>query len=285
MKFLILTINQTLESIVELTKKIEHYGATYQVINPFNYDHDQILKESYEVILNRISGISYDDSDLELLKRYQIKWPRTLIVNDPNITAILRDKALQAELFQKIALESIPTLDLQTCSQMEIETFTKSNRALKYLIKPIRSNQAKGIIKTIAPLKDYQKLRETKDTRYILQPLLLKRAEWRILAINNVIIGVLKKTHNDPEELLNCEKASLEYISDDKTPDRLSDFLNAKFWESPCSILAFDILEDIEGKYRLIEVNNVPGFKYFEKTTGISPAKILVKCIFNHLRF
>jgi len=284
MKFLILTLKQDLESIQQLTKMIQGSNTEYNILNPFEMDHDRFLQNKYDVILNRVSGISYNDDDLELLKEYQVKWPHSLIVNTPQESMIFRDKYKQFEQFTKNNIPTIPTLNLEAAKIEEVEFFVEKQNSSKYLLKPIRSNQAKGIIVTDKPILEFEHLNKSRDTRYILQPLIEKKCEWRALAINGELIGTLYKHCDNPEELLNCEKAKLSYIQNAAIPKHISELINKAINSNDLYIQAMDILEQNDGEALLIEINSIPGFKYFEKTTGISPANKLIQRIFKHLR-
>ena len=284
MKFLILTVNSTLHSICELSRSLNNYNLEHQIMDPFKFNQDEVMNTSYDCILNRVSGISYNDQDLEFLENYSKRWPKTLIINDPIQTRVFRDKYKQFELYKASSIPTIESLNLENTSVKHIEEFTKAHTTLKYLLKPLRSNQARGIQITEIPVNNFKKLQELKDTKYILQPLILKKCEWRVLLIDNQILGVLKKETSNDDELLNCEVATLTEVSQSDTPKELRELVSKVINASKLYIQALDILEDHQGNYLLIEVNNVPGLKYFEKTTGISPAKKLTQRIISNLR-
>jgi glutathione synthase/RimK-type ligase-like ATP-grasp enzyme len=284
MKFLILTVNQDLESIQQLTRILQSHNTEYKIEDPFKMDQDQFLTTKYDCVLNRVSGISYNDGDLELLKNYQKRWPKALIVNNPEETALFRDKALQADHYIKNQIPTIATVSLEQLDSLGLVQFTADNPSDKYLFKPVRSNQAKGIIICDDPLKTFTELQSKGDLRYILQPLILKQAEWRVLILKDEILGFLKKDSLNGEELLNCDKANLTHIKDQEIPEELLVLINKVTNHNNLYLQALDILVEKDETLRLIEVNNVPGFKFFEKTTGISPSKLLVQRIFDDLR-
>ncbi|EQC46218.1 RimK family alpha-L-glutamate ligase [Bacteriovorax sp. Seq25_V] len=262
MKIIIIANSPQFYTVRRLFEEIEAYGHTAQFITP----KELSTSLAPSIVLNRCSGISYDDSDLDTLSKIR----GALVSNDIEHTRIFRDKWLQFNYFQKYGIPTIPSFELGTSTNRS--NIPESMHG--YLFKPKRSNQTKGIIKT--ENINYQ----TKDQRYIIQPLLEKKAEYRVLIAFGEVLGILKKNHSDPFELLNCEKSHLEYLEYAQATTGFKHLIEKIMPHGP-HFYGLDILEDVHGDHLLIELNNVPGFEYFEKISHVNVAKSYLQGLLN----
>lgn len=298
MNFLILTVNKNLESIHKLENEIKSQKMTVSVIDlgkdyyskglikeltkVDDYFNQTKSKEEKTIILNRISGISYDDTDLDYLEILEKNNPNIKVYNNPKLSRLFRDKSLQNKFYQSHAIETIPTIDIEFNDLKEIEKFVYDYQA-PFLLKPKRSNQGKGIINTNMPLREIEILTEKKDTRYILQPSLKKESEWRLLYIDGTLKSALLKRHSDPHAILNCANANLTNISLNDVPQTVQNIGKIVYSKAPLKIMALDILCTCDGSSYLIETNTVPGMAFVEKKGNINVSSLLVASILNEI--
>jgi ribosomal protein S6--L-glutamate ligase len=273
MLIFIVSNSVNLYSTTRLKDSCDALGHDVKIMSPKQITNIKKGELSGSVVLNRVSGITYRDDDLEFYN----KLGSTLIINNPIDTKLFRDKAKQYNFFQENKIPMIKTLDIENSNNDKLDVFLKKVKSESYLIKPKRSNQAKGIrVLSTAQVKDI-KLEQMSDKRYILQPLLAKEREYRVLIINKKVISILKKSSENPYELLNCEKAKLDIVNKEKADPELDRIVSMAIKKINLFIMALDILVDTQGNYKLIEVNNIPGLKYVENITKLDIAKTIIE--------
>ena len=89
MNILILCTNPELESIHKLTKYAYDNGHCYEVLSVKNTKLETYNFKYIDVVINRVSGISYDDSDLDFLTSISHQIP---VINEPCAQRVFRDK-------------------------------------------------------------------------------------------------------------------------------------------------------------------------------------------------
>jgi len=256
MNIIIIANSHKFYTIRRLCEEIEALGHCAQIIDPDALDSTDKKVLENTIILNRCSGISYNDNDLDTLT----KFTNSKISNAIEDTRIFRDKWLQYLFFIK---NNLPTINTANLEAGEGPNFTQK---YGYLIKPKRSNQTRGIIKS--PDLNFK----INDKRYIIQPLLKKKNEYRVLIALGTVLGILKKSHDDPFELLNCERSTLSFIPWLDASAKLKELIHKILPYGP-DFYGLDILEQESGHHLIIELNNVPGFEYFEKVSHVNVAQ------------
>jgi glutathione synthase/RimK-type ligase-like ATP-grasp enzyme len=272
MRIFIITNYPEIQSIKDMAATCHEIGHDFSLIST---DHlligDPTFNED-DIIINRHSGIDYQDDDIDFLSQLKEE-KKCHIINDPSLTRIFRDKYKQYSFYQKKSLVTVPTISLELATKEELLQFLNVNSQQYFLTKPLRSNQAKGITIYERNDLDLEKLLAQGDRRYVLQPYLQKSCEWRVLILNNKIHSVVKKESQKEISLLNCESSELRCIKEDEIPPALHSLIQQCIKVINLHIMALDILELPNKEYVLLEVNNVPGFKHVNKTCQINIAK------------
>ncbi len=261
------------------------------LLNPFELSHKEAIEliENKRIthILNRVTGISYDDSDLDLLKQIDSK----IKSHYPPITMCptFRCKKQQARFYQSSMINHPRTMFLD---DLEIENKGVFSARNGYLIKPFRSNQGRGIIK-VKDLKEA--LQKARDRKFIIQEYLPSKSEYRVLIIGSQIVGALlkhrvKNQHERGFIPLNSASSELEFIEPLKIPKELKKSTQDLIKLSSLHTFALDFLcldenffnqrqSDITGPYVLLELNICPGFEYFEKISGLNIAQKIINSL------
>ena len=268
MKIFISSTDPTMHSVKRIIEELQNQNIQYQLINPYKKVEIEQL-DSSSILINRVSGINYDDADLQYYEKLNIK-----VYNEPNSSRVFRDKSKQYNFFKLNSIPTIETLALDCTAPKELESFCNSFEEQRFLLKPYRSNRAQGIIETSLPLENYQYLKSKNDLRYILQPFLPKKCEWRILIIDKDIIGIMRKNSESLYSILNCESAQLTLI--ERPSLQLDDFLQNCIQKIPLFMYALDVLELPDGTLKLIEVNSMPGLKHVENICNKNIAEIFI---------
>jgi len=260
----------TTQRIIE---ELESLSIPYTLFNPYQ-DCESLKIGENCIIINRVSGISYDDSDLNLYMDNQ----NYIVYNDPKYSRIFRDKFKQYSYFIKSKISTIPSCSLEGIYKDKIDVFINQNSNDRFLIKPLRSNQAQGIITPLNLKDEIVRIKNSNDQRYILQPFLQKRREWRVLVINKVVVAIMEKTsRHGVFSILNCANSDIRLVAKEDIKPELTKLINQCIVEIPLFIFAIDILEDLKEEYKVIEVNNIPGLKFVEEVSGINIAKLFIE--------
>ena len=264
-------------------KRLKQESRQIVLLNPLEKKSELLERIQEEhplhksIILNRVSGISYDDSDLILLEK--LKRSGYKVLGDISHYKTFRCKWEQYTFYQKYNLETIDTYNVEDLD-LSLSPLDHIKPIVPVIAKPKRSNQGRGIVS----LKGDQSLSsQLKDPRYVIQPFLEKKAEYRVLISMNSIIGVMKKTSNGDQMILSAKNAQLKYyrnlseISNTTIKKELESKTNTLLKLINLPFIAIDYLVTRDDKVKILEINTCPGFEYFEKISSQNVAKSLLE--------
>lgn len=270
-ELLILTRNAKTYSYRRLFKAAQDMGHLVDTVLSNNfYGHPK--DKTYDLVLHRDSGVSFDDIDLSLatyLEHQNIK-----VVNKPSISTELRGKDNQYLWLLKNKLPHIPTLFLRGPLNENIP-FKDSE---DFILKTTRGNQGVGVMlvkgrESLASILEANHARG--DEKYILQPKLNFLSEWRILVLGDEILGAIEKT-NTNDFRANAKRCHVNAIANDKIPGELLS-LTSKIQDLlPGQFLGIDLGITKDGPL-IIEINTTPGFETFDELHNIDVASKLWK--------
>ncbi|MDD0853219.1 hypothetical protein HBN50_08925 [Halobacteriovorax sp. GB3] len=264
-KLLIFTENPLLYSVKRLWTEAQFLSLNIQNENPFKDFSHQSLNDC-DIILNRISGIRYTDTDLDLCAS-------KLAFNDPHKTLALRDKSKQARFFTDNSIAHPQTQSLDDFMQLSSQTIKAP-----YMVKPLRGNQGRGILYIDGNEKleaFYREKKEQSDTRYIVQSFVKKIREWRILFIGTECLGALEKT--ELSLIANASKVKCQYREVSELPKALIELSLMTHAQSGLFYSGIDMIEDENQNFIVLEINTTPGFEVFEKESKLNIAKNLLE--------
>lgn len=260
-------------------KRLKEECCELVTLNPYNtVDQTELnkLQDSRKslIIYNRISGILYDDKDLQVMKDLQAVGHMT--IGDITQIQTFRCKWSQFLFYHKHNLRTIPTMNLLDSKEDKISEFMRSHSSKDFFIKPHRSNQGLGII-IRSSLKDIKN--EIKDMRYVLQPEYPKTHEFRFLILFGNIIGIMKKTAKNTR-ILKADSSKIEILKmDDLDNPELVELVQRTKKHINLPFYALDIASSKEAPSVILELNTCPGFETFEKYSNINVAKAIIKGI------
>lgn len=224
-----------------------------------------------DAIYLRHTGLNYHDKDLT--------WAESLscfVYPDPALMRQLRGKERQAEFFKALALPHPQTLAVRTALE--------SLGALKegaYIVKPERSLQGKGIV-FVESKRSLKTLLEAlllwKDERFVVQPYLNKKIEWRMLFTPARMTEplVLKKRIDEQKDVRGNRSYHLgKLVPFAKCPAELQTLGLKAFQDSGLSAAGIDLVQ-VEERFVFLEINATPGFQSFEELTGLNIAQELL---------
>jgi len=295
----------TLE-IILLAEDPSYYGAQRLIteatqsgikishLNPFDHQFflDNTLNSKAQkelVVLNRITGIRYDEFDLSL--SMWLAQQGAKIFNPINAIVATRDKMHQFLLLSQNKIPIIPTFsfrgkvdaslidEIQNLFITSIPELDKQN--LKYILKANRGNKGIGV-NLLESKKSLESILQTfwgmRDQKFMIQPYLEGGEEHRIFLTQKEILGAITKQNRANDFRNNGH--FIDGIKDNiaALPADLISTAQAAIKASGAFYAGIDILRWKNRNY-VLEVNLVPGFELLEKVTNINIAKKLINSI------
>ncbi len=224
-----------------------------------------------DAVYLRHTGLNYHDKDLIWAQGLSC-----LVHPDPVMMGKLRGKERQAEFFQKHQLPHPQTLGVKAA----LESLSSLKEGA-YIVKPERSLQGKGIV-FVESKRSLKTLLEAlilwKDERFIVQPYLDKKIEWRLLFTPERMTEplVLKKRIDEQKDVRGNRSYHLgKLVPFAKCPLELQTLGLKAFQNSGLSTAGIDLVQ-VDERFVFLEINATPGFQSFEELTGLNIARELL---------
>lgn len=265
----------TTKRLIEESTKLKH--STFY-INPYQI-HLPLKQKSMEgLYFHRTTGTNYDDFDLVVTKHHENLGMK--VTNPLSVLKTFRSKDLQSLFFSECKLPAIPTLlyrgEMTETLENEIEKL--GGKEQKYILKMNRGNQGIGV-NFLESKKSLQSVLETfhamKDQRFIIQPFISHKKEWRIFIVKGSILACIEKTIAKDDFRGNAKRSSSGKILK-KIPRELETIALNAFKASSLDYAGIDLLLSEKGEILLLEVNPIPGFEQAEKLSDKNIARELL---------
>jgi ribosomal protein S6--L-glutamate ligase len=250
------------------------YNNTW--LNPYEFlISNQNKKKSAGLYFHRTTGIRYDDFDLIVSRHHQNLGFK--ITNPLKALESFRCKDKQALFFAENHLSSLETIiyrgELTDKNWSLIKALSKKE---KYVVKMVRGNQGIGV-NLINGLQSLKSLLETfnaiKDQRFIIQPFIEHKREWRIFILKNEIMGIVERKFKSDDFRGNSKRSSGKFLK--KIPAEIQNEVLRGIQLSGLDYCGIDIIDDGSNFY-FLEFNPVPGFEQIEKLSGVNVARELL---------
>lgn len=254
--------------------------------NWFNpYDSLLFIKEQHSttkgegLYLVRTSGTRYDDFDLLVAKHFE---DTGLAVSNPlSSLPEFRSKDGQALFFKRHKLPSIPTVVLRgALNENYWEEIVKlGGSTQKFILKMARGNQGTGV-NLINGEQSLKSILETfyalKDQRFLIQPFVAHKKEWRVFFIKGRIAGVIEKSLTGEDFRGNSKRSKGKFLK--KIPRDLEQLALMAAHSSGLDYCGIDLMETKKGPV-FLEINAVPGFEQMEELSGLNIAGELLNSL------
>lgn len=267
----------TTRRLLEEAKKL-NYSSSW--LNPYQYliNHNNNRESAnFEngLYFHRTTGIRYDDFDL-LVSEDHLKKGFT-VTNRIEALTTFRDKEKQSLFLERHKLSPINTVSyrgrLNEKNWGIIETLSPNHQ---YVLKMARGNQGIGV-NLINGLKSLRSLLETfeamKDQKFIIQPFIEHKREWRIFVIKNQIIGIIERQIDESEFRGNSKRAHGKCLK--KIDPQLENEIIRGAHLSGLDYFGVDVIAD-KDQFYFLEFNPVPGFEQLEELSGLNIARELI---------
>ncbi len=261
----------TTKRLIEEGKKQKH-SVLY--LNP--YQHQILPKEEDKngLYLHRTTGTNYDDFDLVVTKHHENLGMK--ISNPYNALGTFRSKDLQSLFFNQYDLPAITTLLYRGTMTEELEAAI-AKLGGQYILKMNRGNQGIGV-NFLEGQKSLQSVLETfhamKDQRFLIQPYIPHKKEWRLFILKGEILACIEKTIAKDDFRGNAKRSNGKILK--KLPKDLESIAQKAFLHSGLDYAGLDLLLSEKGGIKILEVNPIPGFEQAEELSGINIARELI---------
>lgn len=236
---------------------------------------DKKIEALADIVLIRATNKHHDEA--RILAEYL--GDRNILVIDKNLVthAFLSSKLADDFLFSKIKIQHP-----KTSSALGKKSINVLLKTFKYpiIVKDVHGQQSKGIyfLKNVQRAQTFFKWHNPKE--FIIQEYLPSMKYLRILLIGSKVVGAIKRTKAGYFSDRATKKSRIAKSETYELNQEEIKLAKKAHSATKNDISGVDIMK-IEGKLYVIEVNRVPQFSTFEKTTKINVAKEIVAYCLN----
>jgi ribosomal protein S6--L-glutamate ligase len=257
-------------------KKLK-YLATW--INPYQYLLDPLQgpkkNKSNHLYFHRTTGIRYDDFDLLVSEHHNQAGFK--ITNPLQALELFRDKDRQSLFFNRHDLFSIKTISYRgDLNQKNWDLISALDAKEKFIIKMSRGNQGVGVnlVNGLHSLKSFlETFHAMKDQKFIIQPFIEHKKEWRVFVIKNEIMGIIERTLHHEDFRGNSKRSKGKNVK--RIAREMEDEILRGVHLSGLDYCGIDIIADGKNFY-FLEFNPIPGFEQLEELSGLNIARELL---------
>lgn len=263
----------TTKRLITEATKLKH-SVSY--LNPYQFLIPMKPNPVTGHYFHRTTGTNYDDFDLIVTKHHEISG--FSITNPLERLRPFRSKDSQALYFKE---HNIPGINSLLYRGQLTETLEDELRALsadqKFILKMSRGNQGIGVNileshkSLISVLETFHAMR---DQRFLIQPYISHKKEWRVLFVRGEIIACIEKNISKEDFRGNAKRSNGKLLK--KIPKELERVALHTYMQSGLDYAGIDLLETDQGQILVLEVNAVPGFEQAEVLSGHNIARELL---------
>ena len=245
-------------------------------LNPYQFQVPHKQKTLDGHYFHRTTGTNYDDFDLIVTKHHEISG--FLVTNPLERLKVFRSKDTQSLFFKEHNIPAIKTLLFRGSMTESLESELKELASdQKYILKMNRGNQGIGV-NILESHKSLISVLETfhamKDQRFLVQPYVAHKKEWRALFVRGEIIACIEKNISKEDFRGNAKRSNGKLLK--KIPRELEKIAHHAYMHSGLDYAGIDVLETSKGQLLVLEVNAVPGFEQAEELSGHNIARELL---------
>jgi len=199
-----------------------------------------------------------------------------VVVNPPKAVECAVDKFLCTS---RLAAAGLPTPPTIVCEDSDAALEAFSQLGGDVVVKPLFGSEGRGILRVSDPdlaLRTFRTLERIDAVIYVQQFIEHEGFDVRVLVLDGKILGGMKRANpHDFRTNVSRKATTTRHEVTDQEADlalRAARVVGARF-------AGIDLLYDRRGKVYVIEVNAVPGWKAFQRTTGVDVADELLSTL------
>ena len=196
------------------------------------------------------------------------------VLNPPRAIEHAVDKYLASA---RMAAAGIPTPDTIVCESSETAMAAFDELGRDVVVKPVFGSEGRGIVRVSDPdiaVRVFRTLERINAVLYLQRFIPHPGYDLRVLVLDGRVIGGMRRYASDGFRTnIACQGTGEAYEPDDE--ERRLALKAAETIGAPFS--GVDLLKGANGENYVIEINAIPGWKAFQKATGIDVAAILLE--------
>lgn len=211
---------------------------------------------------------------MDLLER--LKQAGKTVVNSPRAVECAVDKSLTTAKLAERGLPVPPTWVGET-SEAAMQAFEDLGGDV--VVKPVFGAEGRGIVRVSDPdlaFRTFRTLERLNAVLYLQQFIPHQGYDIRVLVLDGAVLGAIRRDSTDDFRTNVARNGSASVCEIDGEQRALAlracDIIETR-------IAGVDLLSDASGRQYVIELNAVPGWRAFGKTTGIDVAARLLESI------
>lgn len=199
------------------------------------------------------------------------------IVNSPKAVECAVDKWLTT---QKLVDAGVPVPDTAVCEDSEAAIQLYEQLGGDVVVKPLFGSEGRGMIRVDSPdlaWRIFRSLERIGAVMYLQRFIPCVNGDYRILLLDGQVIGSMQRIASEGEFRTNASQAGL---STAWTPN--SDEINLAVRAAAatgCVFCGIDLIYDLDGAAKVLEVNAVPGWRALQKVCDVCVPSILFNWI------
>lgn len=198
----------------------------------------------------------------------------TRVVNSPKSLECAVDKYLTTARLHAVGL---PVPDTVVCEHEDDAMAAFEELGRDVVIKPLFGAEGRGIVRVSDPdlaHRTFRTLMRLNAVLYLQRYIDHEGFDVRVLVLNGRIVGGIRR--RSPHDFrTNVSRSAIAELHDVTSIE--ADYALRAAKVTGTSIAGVDLLYDRQGRCYVIEVNAVPGWQAFAKTTGIDVAALLIE--------
>ncbi|WP_437192620.1 ATP-grasp domain-containing protein [Planctomicrobium sp. SH527] len=196
------------------------------------------------------------------------------VLNSPKAIEAAVDKFLTTS---RVAAAGLPTPRTVVCETAEDAFLAFEQLGGDVVVKPIFGSEGRGILRVSDPdlaYRTFRTLERTQSVLYLQEFIAHPGFDIRVLVLNGTVLGSFVRRHPTDFRTNVARNGSAE--PHEATDRERSLALQAAEAVGAC-FAGVDLLYDPDGRCLVIEVNAVPGWRAFEKVTGVHVAPLVIE--------
>ncbi|EKE21219.1 MAG: hypothetical protein ACD_7C00309G0002 [uncultured bacterium] len=269
----------------QIVKEARKMKVNLKKIDIKDLNDPKIFSSLGDIILWRSSSLDPKAGRttlLSILIKSKKKVINRSIIDYPGVIFKQFQQAYVKKSVKKI--NTIPTFTFSSAKDLK-EYISKGKLKMPFIMKP--NLGAKGVgVELVSKMSDLNKVSEEDIKKNVFQNFIKNNGDYRVLVIGGRPIGAMKRIGKENSFVNNVSMGAVAIkVTDKKLESKLFQIASQVAATFNLGFCGVDVIKDINsGELFFLELNTVPQWEGFQKSTGINVAReLLLYCqeIFN----
>lgn len=260
--------------VQDLIRAAQQYGLHAQVYD-FRSLHTQIVFPEYNIIRTMPSGsLEQIVFRMDLLHRAQRHGIR--FVNAPRIIEICVDKFLTDSYLHDVNVQTPRTVVCQ-CADDAMHWYSQLGPDV--VIKPMFGSEGRGMIRVTDPdlaWRCFRAIEQTGGVLYLQEFITNGGWDVRAFVIGNQVVAAIKR-HAQKDWRANIAQGGRAEVA--HLNDELKQLAVTASQAIGCDLAGVDMLQGLDGRWYILEVNGVPGWRTLSEVCRVDIASLIIQYV------